>query len=156
MTPPLLAASLDPSLKAVNQGLEVFLALLEEEAIALASGNSDRLGELTHDRHSASQHLTEHWRRLAELLGLPADAGLPALRIRAFADMTPSAAWQRLEKLTHEAARLNRVNGRLIEEQMRRTQAAMQVLQSASSRSLYGADGRLSDILNVNRSIDSA
>jgi flagellar biosynthesis/type III secretory pathway chaperone len=76
--------------------------------------------------------------------------------MRAFADAIPSADWQLLEKLTADAARLNRVNGRLIEEQMRRTQAAMQVLQSASTRSLYGADGRFSDGLNLNRSIDSA
>jgi len=147
---------LDPILKALNQELEAFLALLEEEAIALASGNSDRLGELTHIRHGASQRLAEQWQRLATSLGLSGHAGLPALRLRAFADATPSADWLLLEKLTYEAARLNRVNGRLIEEQMRRTQAAMQVLQSASTRSLYGADGRLSDVLNVNRSIDSA
>jgi flagellar biosynthesis/type III secretory pathway chaperone len=58
--------------------------------------------------------------------------------------------------LTQEAARLNRINGRLIEEQMRSTQAAMQVLQSASIRSLYGSDGRLSNVLDNYRSIDSA
>lgn len=149
-------APLDSSLTTLNHELEAFLALLEEEAIALASGNSDRLGELTHERRSASQHLAEHWRQLAGLLGLPPNASLPALRTRAFADAKPSTHWQRLENLTHEAARLNRVNGRLIEEQMRRTQAAMQVLQGASTRSLYGADGRLSDILDINRSIDSA
>jgi flagellar biosynthesis/type III secretory pathway chaperone len=143
-------------LKPLNHELETFAALLEEEAIALASGNSDRLSELTQQRHVASQRLAEHWRRLTETLGLPADAGLPALRLRAFIDTSPSADWQQLEKLSHEAARLNRVNGRLIEEQMRRTQAAMQILQGASSRSLYGADGRLSDILNSKRSIDSA
>lgn len=143
-------------LDTLNQQLESFLALLEEEAIALASSHSDRLVELTHLRHSASRNLAEHWQRLAEQLGLPADAGLPALRMRAFADSPPSADWQRLEKLTEAAARLNRVNGRLIEEQMLRTQAALQVLQSASSRNLYGADGRLNDILNIHRSIDSA
>ncbi len=143
-------------LNTLNQQLESFLALLEEEAIALASSHSDRLVELTHLRHSASRNLAEHWQRLAEQLGLPADAGLPALRMRAFADSPPSADWQRLEKLTEAAARLNRVNGRLIEEQMLRTQAALQVLQSASSRNLYGADGRLNDILNIHRSIDSA
>lgn len=143
-------------LDTLNQQLESFLALLEEEAIALASSHSDRLVELTHLRHSASRNLAEQWQRLAEQLGLPADAGLPALRMRAFADSPPSADWQRLEKLTEAAARLNRVNGRLIEEQMLRTQAALQVLQSASSRNLYGADGRLNDILNIHRSIDSA
>jgi flagellar biosynthesis/type III secretory pathway chaperone len=148
--------TLGPHLKALNSALEGFLALLEEESIALVSENSEQLEALTHQRHGASQQLAENWRQLAELLGLPGNASLPALRMRAFVDTTPSSDWQRLEKLTAEAARLNRVNGRLIEEQMRRTQAAMQVLQSASTRNLYGADGRLSDLLNINRSIDSA
>lgn len=148
--------SLEPNLKSLNRELEAFLALLEEEAIALASGNSERLGELTLMRQNGSQNLTEHWRKLAEQFGLPADAGMPALRLRAFVDGYPTAEWRRLEKLTQEAARLNLVNSRLIEEQMRRTHAAMQVLQSASTRSLYGADGRLSDTLTNNRSIDSA
>lgn len=149
-------AALDSSLTALNHELEAFLALLEEEAIALSSGNSDRLGELTHERRGASQRLAEHWRRLTELLGLQPNSSLAALRARAFAGATPGAHWQRLENLTHETARLNRVNGRLIEEQMRRTQAAMQVLQGAAARNLYGADGRLSDLLDVNRSIGSA
>jgi|JFJP01.1.fsa_nt_gi flagellar biosynthesis/type III secretory pathway chaperone len=148
--------TLEASLKTLNRELETFLALLEEESIALASSNSERLDQLTHQRHGASQNLAESWRQLAEQLGLSAESSLPALRLRAFADKSPSLAWLKLEKLTHEAARLNRVNGRLIEEQMRRTDAAMQVLQSASTRSLYGADGRLSDAMNNNRSIDSA
>jgi flagellar biosynthesis/type III secretory pathway chaperone len=151
-----MTTPLTSSLNSLNQALEAFLALLEEEAIALASGNSDRLVELTHQRHSASGQLTEHWRQLTEQLNLPANSGLPALRIRAFADAAPNADWQRLEKLTADAARRNRVNGRLIEEQVRRTQTALQVLQSASSRGLYGADGLLSDNINLNRSIDSA
>jgi len=147
---------LDTYLNPLNQQLENFLALLEEEAIALASGNSELLGELTQQRQIISQQLAEAWRQLAEQLGLAADTGLPAMRLRAFSGAAPSHPWQRLEKLTHEASRLNRVNGRLIEEQMRRTQAAMQVLQSASSRGLYGADGRMNDLLNTKRSIDSA
>jgi len=147
---------LDTYLNPLNQQLENFLALLEEEAIALASGNSELLGELTQQRQIISQQLAEAWRQLAEQLGLAADTGLPAMRLRAFSGAAPSPYWQRLEKLTHEASRLNRVNGRLIEEQMRRTQAAMQVLQSASSRGLYGSDGRMNDLLNTTRSIDSA
>ena len=147
---------LDANLTVLNQQLESFLALLEEEALALASGNSEQLETLTQQRLNVSLQLAEDWRRLAEQLGLPANSGLPALRLRAFSDSAPTANWHRLEKLTHAAAQLTRVNGRLIEEQMRRTQAAMQVLQSASSRGLYGADGRMNDLLNTTRSIDSA
>ena len=147
---------LDAHLSALNQQLDSFLALLEKESLALANGNSEQLETLTQQRLSVSLQLAEDWRRLTEQLGLPANSSLPALRLRAFSDSTPTANWHRLEKLTHAAAQLNRVNGRLIEEQMRRTQAAMQVLQSASSRGLYGADGRMNDLLDTTRSIDSA
>jgi flagellar biosynthesis/type III secretory pathway chaperone len=147
---------LEIQLKTLNQELELFLALLEEESIALASDNSEHLERLTHQRHKGSQNLAELWQQLAEQLGLPADAGLPAFRLCAFSDSDPSQDWLHLEKLTHAAAHLNRINGRLIEEQMRRTQAAMQVLQSASTRSLYGSDGRLNDTLIQHRNFDSA
>jgi flagellar biosynthesis/type III secretory pathway chaperone len=149
---------LDHNLAGLTRELEAFLALLEEEAIALAAGNSDRLSELVTQRQSASLRLAGHWKDLAGLLQLPPQAGFAALRDKAMAGAAaPSAPWRLLESLTREAARLNQVNGRLIEEQMRRNQAAMRVLQSAvASRGLYGADGRVSDLPNLKRSIDSA
>lgn len=146
--------SLDPS--ALNRQLEHFLLLLEEESVALSRGDAERLNELTQQRQNASRLLADAWQDMTGQLGLDSNASLPALRLRAFNGLQPSVDWQRLEQLTHEAARLNRINGRLIEEQVRRTQSALQILQSASSRTLYGADGRLSDLLNTTRSIDSA
>lgn len=146
----------DPSLIALNQQLTSFIALLEAEAIALTGGQSEQLAEVTSQRQIASQQIAEGWRELAAQLGLPPDVGLPALRLRAFSDASPNQHWLQMEKLAHDAARLNRINGRLIEEQMRRTQTALQILQSASSRNLYGADGRLNDLLNTTRSIDTA
>jgi|GEM_PF-1073619 len=146
----------DPSLIALNQQLTSFIALLEAEAIALTGGQSEQLADVTSQRQIASQQIAEGWRELAAQLGLPPDAGLPALRLRAFSDAAPNQQWLQMEKLAHDAARLNRINGRLIEEQMRRTQTALQILQSASSRNLYGADGRLNDLLNTTRSIDTA
>ncbi|MBP8902928.1 MAG: flagellar protein FlgN [Thiobacillaceae bacterium] len=148
---------LDQNLAGLTRELEAFLALLEEEAIALAAGNSDRLSELVSQRQGASLRLAGHWKDLAGLLQLPPQAGFAALRDKAMAGAAPSPPWRLLESLTREAARLNQVNGRLIEEQMRRNQAAMRVLQSAvASRGLYGADGRVSDLPNLKRSIDSA
>jgi flagellar biosynthesis/type III secretory pathway chaperone len=147
---------LDPILKTLNHEIEIFLGLLKEESLALTRNDSEQLGELTHQRDYVSQNMAKHWSQLAEQLDLPADATLPALELRAFPLNNPSEDWRKLEKLTQEAARLNRINGRLIEEQMRSTQAAMQVLQSASIRSLYGSDGRLSNVLDNYRSIDSA
>lgn len=144
-------------LASLAKELEFFLALLEEEAMALASGNPDRLSELVGERQKISLRVAEHWRALAGLLGASPQSGFASLRDKALAGAPPSQAWRRLEKLTHEVSRLNQVNGRLIEEQMRRNQAAMQVLQQAAvNRGLYGADGRVTDFLNVNRSIDTA
>jgi flagellar biosynthesis/type III secretory pathway chaperone len=148
---------LDPHIDNLRRELDALLELLAEESAALAIGNADRLAELTDTRNRLADHIGGHWAELARRLDLPADIGLPALRARAFGGLPPSPAWQAMEQRVHEAARLNQVNARLIEEQMRRTQAAMQVLQSASSsRGLYGADGRVTDFFNVNRRIDSA
>ena len=149
--------ALEQILDTLNQALSDFIALLEEEAAALASQDGERLSALLPRRDQAHHTLAGQWQRLAELTGTPHLSGLASLREKLFAQSTPSAAWQRLEQLAHAADRLNRVNGRLIEEQMRRTQSAMQVLQNTlSSRNVYGADGRVTDLLNVNRKIDSA
>lgn len=149
---------LSDRLASLTGDIRRFLTLLEKEALALASGDAEGLTALLNERQALSQEIAEHWKSLASQLGLPAQAGFPALRDKALAESgAQAAAWRELENLSREASRLNQVNGRLIEEQMRRNQAAMQVLQNAAAnRGIYGADGRVSDFLNVNRSIDSA
>lgn len=155
--------ALNDRLAALTRDMKAFLALLEEESLALASADSDRLTRLVAERQNLSLDIVEHWKRLAALLGMPAQAGFAALRDKALA--TPAGApanaaratWRELEGLSREAARLNQVNSRLIDEQMRRNQAAMQILQSAAAnRGIYGADGRVSDFFNVQRTIDTA
>ena len=147
----------DNTLEQLNQALTDFIALLEEEAMALAAQNSESLAALLPRRNEAHRLLASRWLKLAEHAGTDKPTGLVDLRERFFSDKRPSPPWQRLEELVHVSDRLNRVNGRLIEEQMRRTQTAMQVLQSTlAGRGLYGADGRVADFLNVNRRIDSA
>lgn len=149
-------SSVDDILKQLAQDLSGFIQLLEEEARHLVSGDSERLATVIAKREAISGQLTQHWQTLAGLLGMPASAGLAALKERGKTAMT-AAAWRQMETLALEAEHLNRVNGRLLEEQMRRTQAAMQVLQNAvSSRSLYGADGRVSGFPDFNRRIDEA
>ena len=141
----------------VSQALADFITLLEEEAVALAAQDSDRLAAMLPGRNEVNHRLAGAWLKLSELANTPKPTGIAAMRAKLFADGRPSDAWRRLEELAHISDRLNRVNGRLIEEQMRRTQAAMQVLQnSIASRGIYGADGRVTDIFNVNRRIDSA
>lgn len=148
---------MNAQLTALRHALETFLAVLEEESLALASGDAERLNSLTQRRETSSRELLELWHALARQLGMPIDSGLANLRERAAGSHPPDPAWQAIEQLAREAARLNRVNQRLLEEQMRRTRIAMQVLQNAaSSHALYDAGGHVADLLKLNRKIDSA
>lgn len=153
-------SSLNDCLASLIQDMKSFLALLEEESKALASGDSESLSRLVSERQNLGLGIADHWKSVAVLLGMSPREGFAALRDKALADAAPASrppAWNELENLAREATRLNQINGRLIEEQLRRNQAAMQILQSAAAnRGLYGADGRVTDFLNVNRRIDTA
>jgi len=146
------------SLNNLNQTLADFVSLLEEEAVALAAQDADRLAALLPKRNAMHGTLAERWLKLAGLAGAENNPSLIVLREAFFGEQQrPTAAWQQLEQLAHASDRLNRVNAKLIDEQMRRTQAALQVLQSTlTSRGVYGANGRVSDMFKINRSIDSA
>jgi flagellar biosynthesis/type III secretory pathway chaperone len=151
---------LNDRLATLVRNMKSFLTLLEEESTALASGDSESLSRLVSERQILGLGISDHWKAVAVLLGVSPQEGFAALRDKALSGAAPaslSPAWHELENLAREASRLNQVNGRLIEEQLRRNQAAMQILQSAAAnRGLYGADGRVTDFLNVNRKIDTA
>lgn len=150
---------LNDRLGALIRDMKSFLALLEEEAVAVASGDSEGLSRLVSERQNLGLDIAEHWKIVAALLDMSPQEGFAALRDKALAasPASRSPAWHELENLAREASRLNQVNGRLIEERLRRNQAAMQILQTAAAnRGLYGADGRVTDFLNINRTIDTA
>lgn len=147
--------ALDATLDRLLQTLGAFNQLLEDEALALASQDVARLSALLPRRDELHRALAQEWLGLSQLAGLPAPTHLEALSARLFAD-PPPPRWAALTALVHAAERLNQVNGRLIEEQMRRTQVALQILRnSAASRAIYGADGQLTDLPNLHRRIDS-
>lgn len=149
---------LQDSIMQLNQVLGDFIQFLEEEAVALAAKDAEALGNLLPRRNEIHRALAGKWLDIARHAGVETPKGLLDMRKRLFADTPPPPAWQKLEELAHVSDRLNHINGRLIDEQMRRTQAAMQVLQnSLSSRGgLYGADGKVSGFMDMNRRIDSA
>jgi flagellar biosynthesis/type III secretory pathway chaperone len=150
-------SAVEHALGQLNQALADFIQLLEEEAVALAARDAERLGALLPRRNEIHQALAGRWMELARLAGTDEPEGLADMRKRLFADGPVSPGWRKLEELAQVSDRLNHINGRLIEEQMRRTQAAMQVLQnSLASRGVYGADGKVADFMNLNRRIDSA
>lgn len=144
-----------PHLDALARELGAFVELLEQEAATLAANQADALPPLIEQREAANRRLAALWRDLTHSLGLPPMTQLVDLRGPCL-DQAPDA-WRQVEELARHAERMNRLNGRLIEEQLRRTQAAVQVLSDAAgSRTLYGADGRVSEFIHSNRSIDTA
>ncbi len=148
---------LDDQLGKITRDMKAFVALLTEEEQALTSGDPDQLAKLSANREKLSLAIADHWKSLAGLLGLSAQTGFAGLREKALAIAPATPVWQELETLARKASQLNQVNGRLIEEQLRRNQTAIQVLQgAAANRGLYGSDGRVTDFLNVNRRIDTA
>lgn len=144
-----------PHLQALAQALVSFIQLLEREAAVLAANQADDLPPLIEQREVANRQLASHWQALAKELHLSSDAPLAALRARC-RELDPEA-WGHVEESIRHAERMNRQNSRLIDELLRRTQAAVQVLRNAAGgRTLYGADGQVSDLYPTNRSIDSA
>ncbi|MDD5388215.1 MAG: flagellar export chaperone FlgN [Gallionellaceae bacterium] len=142
-------------LDALARELATFISLLEQEAAALAANQADALTPLISQREAANRRIASLWQTLTSSFGQPASTGLSALREQCIG-LAPES-WRQMEEMTRHAERMNRLNSRLIDEQLRRTQAAVQVLRNAAgSRTLYGADGRMSESLNPNRSIDTA
>lgn len=144
-----------PQLDALARELTTFIDLLEQESAALAANQADALGPLTTQRDGMNRRIASLWLNLTGSLGLPGSSPFSTLGERCLA-LAPDA-WRQVEELARHAERMNRLNSRLIDEQLRRTQVAVQVLRNAAGgRTLYDADGRVSDLFQSNRSIDSA
>lgn len=140
-------------LEAILAALGDFIEILNQEATALSSNDAEQLSMLTVRKQELALAVGKAWRELIKTLGLKPEAKLSELRR---GDLSISAV-DKMESLSKEAERLNQINGKLIEEQIRRTQAAMHILQLASaSHNLYGADGLMVGSGKRNRSIDKA
>ncbi|MBI5330011.1 MAG: flagellar export chaperone FlgN [Betaproteobacteria bacterium] len=146
---------LESDLSALSQAMTIFVSIMREEAEALAAADSARLDTLLPRRGEAQARISQSWQNLTSRLNLPAHTAMAELRQHVFPGQAPES-WSHLEKLAQEGSRLNQVNSQLIDEQMRRTQAALQVLHNAASRrGLYGSDGRIANVLNTSRNIDT-
>ena len=142
-------------LDALVRELGAFIGLLEQEAEVLAANRTDALSPLIAQRDGMNQRLASLWKSLTQSLGMPATANLTTLR--ECCQRSAAESWRQVEEMTRHAEKMNRLNSRLIDEQLSRTQLAIQILRNAAgSRTLYGANGRVSELHNPNRSIDSA
>lgn len=145
-------------LQALLAALADFQAALARENIAL-QGNPGDLGEAVRDKEQRIGELSRLWLELAKQLGCPAPASraLIEARLQAKPDGKLALSWAKVIAQADASEQLNQLNGKLIQEQMRRTENALRILQSsASQRTLYGADGQVVDLFQAGRRIDEA
>ncbi|MCU0840800.1 MAG: flagellar protein FlgN [Thiobacillaceae bacterium] len=146
-------------LDTLSERLSALHETLVRESEVLRSGNPDPLAELARHKDRLTQEVGRALADLGALLELQRPVRRQHIQTALAARPDPrlSKAWRDILAVADEAERLNRLNGRLIEEQMRRNQSALDILQSAAQRrTLYGADGHAVELFTPNRSIDEA
>jgi flagellar biosynthesis/type III secretory pathway chaperone len=146
-------------LDALSALLRDLLDTITLEGEALQRGDAEALPALTAAKEQRARALASAWTGLTDLLHLSPPVTRQALEqaLEGYSEPSVAAAWSRIIGLIDETQRLNRLNGRLIEEQLMRTQIALDILQSAASQqALYGADGHSLELLSPQRSIDEA
>jgi len=147
---------LDYALDELHSSLVEFVRLLERESEALQTIHADDLAAIVEQKIRWSEAASAAWNRLLLASGIDPRRGdsleatfsaVPALRTK----------WLEVRKLAETADRLNQSNNILIEAQLRRTRAALDVLQSAANRgSLYGANGEMVDVFQSRHTLDKA
>lgn len=152
-------ASFAENLAAETEALQQFLQILQSEQEALTHGNIDKLAEYA--RLKAEQGLrlsqlgTNHNRILKQYgLGSAQDAISHVIQ-REDPDGRRCLAyhWGNLLDLAKQAQDLNRLNGAMIEAQLKHNQQALAILQEAAKQtSLYGRDGH-SQALGLGRKL---
>lgn len=118
--------------------------LLSEESHCLKEGKTEDLARLAALKAECARDLTNTWAAVISQLGLTPPLTRAAFEqsLQRIADTRLRDIWFRIEKLIAETDRLNRQNGLIIEEQLGRTQRALEILQAAAmEQAIYGADG---------------
>ncbi len=146
-------------LESLSNHLRALLDIIAAENRALERGDPESLPQLNQGKEDIARVLTRDWTSLTQGLGLSPPVSRASLEHALNDHPEPGLgeAWTRVQALIEETDRLNRLNGRLIDEQLRRTRGAIDILQAAASqRALYGADGYSVDLFSKSREIDEA
>ena len=152
-------SALHERLDALSGLLRRLLETITREGEVLQGGDAEALSELTAAKEQRARALASAWTALTDELNLSTPVTRQAIEQALDRRSEPglAQAWSVILGLIDETQRLNRLNGRLIEEQLRRTQSALDILQAAASQqALYGADGHSVELLSSQRSIDEA
>lgn len=144
-------AQLAALLEQTVTGLEGFIAIIDTERHALASGKIDLLPEIAEEKSALATRLASlEAQRDAALV----DSGFSTGRTGVEAWLATCAAahpahnaWQRLITLAAEAKRENEINGKLISARLQQNQQALAVLLGeAADATTYGPDGQQKNI----------
>lgn len=148
--------SLDSALAGVEQALAAFHVVLQAEAAAIASLNTEQLTELLQRKQPLIVATAKTWNILLQTLNLSTpDKASVQQRL----SDTPQhlARWEKIRELAKDVESLNNQNAHLADLQMVRARQALDVLQSAANQSrVYGSDGQFNDGLFGRRDIGQA
>jgi flagella synthesis protein FlgN len=140
------AAALIDALRVETAGYRALITVLEAERSALCAADADALATLSGVKLERVSALHGLARARGALLEKNASLDI-ASALAAFAGSPDGDAlrreWSALIELAASARALNEVNGRLIAQQRRHFDVALQsLLQAAGVQPVYGADGR--------------
>ena len=123
--------------------------ILDEEQMVLVNNEAEKLETITPNKNqllAKVMELEKHRASALLQLGLSNDAsGMRQLFVTKQSDPQLESSWQLLLSLSATAQEQNRTNGLLINRQINKNQATLNVLQSGRSHqagSMYGADGQ--------------
>ncbi len=147
----------------INNEIDVMqslVQLLEEEQQVLINNESEKLETITPNKNQLLSKVVELEKSRGQAilqLGLSNDAdGMRQLFAANSSNVELTNAWQSLLSLSGTAQEQNKNNGLLINRQLSKNQAALNILQSGSAHqagSMYGADGQSKMKSNTGRGI---
>lgn len=129
--------------------MQSLIQVLEEEQLVLVNNEAEKLESITPNKNQLLAKLVELEKNRASTLlqlGVNNDAaGMRGLFTDSRNNPQLEESWQLLLKSSADAQEQNRTNGLLINRQLNKNQATLNVLQSGNSHqagSMYGADGQ--------------
>ncbi|MFA7243320.1 MAG: flagellar protein FlgN [Sulfuricellaceae bacterium] len=155
----LAPAGFAENLAAEAEALQQFLQVLQAEQEALTHGNIDKLAEyarLKSEQGLRLAQLSANRNRILKQYGLESTAeGINRLIQREDPDGRRCLAqhWENLLDQAKQTQDMNRLNGAMIEAQLKHNQQALAILQEAAKQtSLYGRNGH-SQALGLGRNL---
>ena len=133
-----------------QEAIKALSALLQQEQEFLIATDVEGVASLTEPKAQAAYHMAELASRRHHALAAAgheaSEAGMQAWLETPAASAEVIADWHALIALAEAGKEINRVNGTLINKQMARNQAVLEVLQHGSVQNspVYGPNGQTS------------